>query len=200
MKLLNLYSITTCLSLGYSAVIERTTSPMSKEKRWSVSDPKQTGSSSYTVTVISGIIVSTALGQCNYETGSDWAGAFAEGVVNYWIDEEFGIRDLIQSIDVYYPTSVTTELYCTTLAAQFVFGVIEHAEAFVDATRDYMNTKRSVVSEVNGSVLELPNFPPVKRDAVSCSNSCGFDFGGEDTGICNDDWGMISQHSLTCQI
>jgi hypothetical protein len=206
MKVTTLFSLTALLSTTLSTAIP-TTAPLTKHKRWTVSDPRQTGAHSYTVTVISGIIVSNALSQCQYDTGADWAGAFAEGIINHWVVEEFGIRDLITSIEGYYPTSNTVNLYCTTLAVRIAFGVVEHAEAFADAARDYMNrnAKRGVVSEVNGDLLELPEFNNTelgKREAsaVSCKNGCKFDFGSEDTGICHDDWGKISKHSMMCKV
>lgn len=210
MKLLKLWSIITFLSLSYAAVIEPQTSALTKDKRWTVSSPKQTGAQTYTVTVISGIIVSHVLEQCRYQTGADWAGAFAEALIQYYANV-FGHKSDISGVEGFYPTSDTVGLYCTTLAVRVAFKDEGWAKLFTSAAREYMqkNLKGGTVSEVDESLPELPELPDTlpedttdmeKRDALAgCKKTCKFNFGKEDTGICHDDWGKISRHHMTCK-
>lgn len=186
--------------------------PSTEEKRWTVSDPIKSGfglDSRYTVTVISGIIMSRAQQHCMLESGENWAEAFASALMTYFAHDNPLVRDhLVYSLDcAFYPTSNTQNLYCTTLAVEFVFHTSFYARMCQTAARNYMRQGLATGSEINEPFPELSeafsvtgNVTELGKRAVTCKNTCKFNFGTHDTAICHDGLSKIKHHKVECKV
>ncbi|KAI8327532.1 hypothetical protein BC941DRAFT_519677 [Chlamydoabsidia padenii] len=178
------------------------------------------------VAVVTGLIMNQHLTQCFYNSGVEIAKAYAGAIADQWTNYNNANHgaNFINGIEAQWSTSDTTNLYCSTFDAVFIFGSTYSARVFATWVQNLLgNTKRDELPSTSFNIgnlkpdvyiagVDLPEnhhyfgtnkTVPIKkalgkRTWGSCSNNkCGFSFTSDQTSICRDSTFPVG-HQYTC--